>query len=364
MISDDAARNLPKYNFLDPIDLANFAQLDPVLRELVNTRAFQRLAFICFLGAIDYLLIRSPNNAAGNKRHTRFRHSVGVARLAILYSLEKELSFEDQRLVCVAALLHDVGHAPLSHSLEPLFKEVFELEHHRATEDIIAGRAPLGRDVYDVLRRNRIDVERVIHLISGKERGFDGFFGGPINFDTIEGILRSQAYAAPHRNIPSPDVVMKAALQRSTEGDREAVDEFWMYKDQVYRSLINSRSGVLADFACQLFMRNNLEKITIDDYFLTEAQMFRKLGGLYKVLTNSSFRSEVFQHLNTSVFYQKRRFFIDWTADFFERDDMKRYKQSKEENSLILDRERSITRIELNQDLFDDDANRASEAAF
>jgi uncharacterized protein len=364
MMSEDAARNRANYNFFAPIDLTNIAELDPVLLELVKTPAFQRLRSIRFLGAIDYLLVRSPNQARGNIRHTRFQHSVGVARLAMLYSAERELSFENRRLVSVAALLHDVGHAPLSHSLEPLFKEVFELEHHRATEDIVAGRVPLGREVYDVLRRHQVDVERVIHVISGNEMGFDGFFGGPINFDTIEGILRSQSYAAQHRNIPSPDVVMKAALRRSTEADREAVDNFWTYKNQVYQTLINSCSGVLADFACQLFMRKHLEKMTVDDYFLTEPQMFRKLGGLHQVLTNASFRFEICQHLDTSISYKKRRFFIDSTANFFERDDVRRYKQSKEENRLLFHRAHSRQRTELNQDLFDDEGNRASEATF
>jgi HD superfamily phosphohydrolase len=96
---------------------------DPLFAELVATPAFQRLKSIRFLGGIDYLLVRAPNGAKGNIRYTRYQHSLGVARLALLYCEERGLSFSERRMIWVAALLHDVGHAPLSHSLEPVFQE-------------------------------------------------------------------------------------------------------------------------------------------------------------------------------------------------------------------------------------------------
>jgi HD superfamily phosphohydrolase len=363
MISDETAQNRSRYNFSEPMDLRAFADHDRLLLELVETPAFQRLKLIRFLGAIDYLLVPAPNGVKGNIRHTRYQHSLGVARLALLYSVERALSFANGRVVCVAALLHDIGHAPLSHSLEPLFKEIFEIEHHRTTEDIVTGRVPLGREVYETLRRNHVDVDRVIAIIAGNETGYDGFFAGPINFDTIEGILRSQTYAKPNPNIPSPEAIMEAALRRSSERDRAAVDEFWTYKDQVYRYLINSRSGVLADFACQLFMRRHLNKITVNDYFLTETQMFRKLPGLQKLLTNPLFEAEVMRQLDESILYKIRRFFIDPNADFFQRNDVRRYRQIKEDKVLLPRRTDVVKRTELKQDLFDDDGDRSGEAA-
>ena len=142
---------------------------DQLFAELVSTSAFQRLKSIRFLGGIDYCLIRSPNGIKGNIRYTRYQHSLGVVRLAVGYSEMQALSFSDHRLVYVAALLHDIGHAPLSHSLEPVFAEVFGLEHHRATENVISGREPIGRDIYSILRRHGVDVERVIAIIAGKE---------------------------------------------------------------------------------------------------------------------------------------------------------------------------------------------------
>ena len=124
-------RNRPAYDFSDPVNLKGMTGGDPLFAGVVATPAFQRLKSIRFLGGIDYLLVRAPNGVKGNIRYTRYQHSLGVARLALHYCQERGLSSSERRLVYVAALLHDVGHAPLSHSLEPVFDEIFGLEHHR-----------------------------------------------------------------------------------------------------------------------------------------------------------------------------------------------------------------------------------------
>ena len=351
MIEDLAARSRPVYSFLDPMDLSAAADGDPLFLELIATKAFQRLRSIRFLGGIDYLLVRSPNGVSGNVRYTRYQHSLGVARLAVLYCDAMALPFADRRLVYTAALLHDVGHAPLSHSLEPVFKEVFGLAHHQATEDIITGRIPLGVEMYNALRDNNVDIERVIAIVAGQDTGYHGFFAGSINFDTIEGILRARAYT--NANILSPETVTQAALRRSGERDRRTVDEFWSYKEQVYR-LINSPTGVLADFACQSFMRRHLDVMTHDDYFITEGDIFRKLPGLHDLLTSPSFKSEIMRQMDRPIWYTVRRFYIDPSADFFARDDTGRYQQSKERCTLSPHRSRDEEAVGLTRDLFDD----------
>ena len=189
------AHDLQAYDFSKPIDLASWGIEDPFFLEIISTEAVQRLHSIRFLGGIDYVLVQNPNGVWGNTRYTRYQHSLGVARLSLMYSRACKLADYDRRLIFAAALLHDVGHAPLSHSLEPVFKETFGIEHHQATRDIIAGRVSIGRSLSKVLRRYGIDIERVAALISGEDANFHSFFSGPINFDTIEGILRTRALA-------------------------------------------------------------------------------------------------------------------------------------------------------------------------
>lgn len=101
----------------------NYIEIDKDIEKIINSESFQRLKFINQLTAQH--LYPSAN-------HTRFEHSLGVMKLSLLFfnkiqhllqeMLEKEKTefFEDNLHILeihlkYAALLHDIGHAPLSH---------------------------------------------------------------------------------------------------------------------------------------------------------------------------------------------------------------------------------------------------------
>jgi uncharacterized protein len=256
------------------------------------------------------------------------------------------------------------NHLRLLTALEPVFRETFGLDHHIATRMILTGQVPLGREIYRLFRESNVNVDRILEIIFGEEVSHGSFFGGPINFDTIEGILRTQAYANRKPSVTSPEVVLDAALDRATERDRTIVDDFWLYKDQVYRHVINSRSGVLADFACQAFMRRHIGQLTEHDYFATETQIFGKLVGLRRLLRSKTFESEIASLFDRPIAYKARRFFVDAQGDFFRWEDTKRYQQTKNDCNLSPLNLNVEAAAEIEQDLFDDDSHRPSEGAF
>jgi uncharacterized protein len=345
------------YRFSAPLELQKLAQ-DSLFSELVLTKAFQRLASIRFLGGIDYLLVQNPNGAQGNVRYTRLQHSMGVARLALRYSSIFELPTAERRLLVAAALLHDIGHAPLSHSVEPVFRESFGIDHHRTTKEMIFGFAPMGFEIYKILRANLIDPDEVDALISGEDARFHEFFSGPINFDTIEGILRTRTFG----NAPAafdPDVVVEAAISRSSAAHCAVVDRFWHYKDQVYKHLIGSTFGILADYACQIFMRNNLNRFGPEDYLSTEEAFFKKLPGLRDLLTSSRFSAEVSRYAPDVMNVTARRFYVNDSADFFRREDSARYVQIKELRELdVSSRDLEVLTQPVGGDLFNNESDR------
>ena len=116
-----------KYEIRCPVH--GFIQIDDWEREIIEQPAFQRLRRIRQLAWTDLVY--------PGAMHTRFEHSLGVMHTATwLYDsivsksgdlLKEELAYyqqgldRDRRLVRLAALLHDVGHAPFSHSSEELF---------------------------------------------------------------------------------------------------------------------------------------------------------------------------------------------------------------------------------------------------
>ena len=317
------------HDFRGPTDIPAATGNDQLLMELVQTPAFQRLKEIRFLGAIDYRRIPRPNGKPRATRYSRYQHSIGVMELSLLYCRKRRVSFPERRLVCSAALLHDIGHPPLSHSVESVFKEEFGVDHHTATEDIICGRVPLGKEVFAVLRHHGVDVEELIAVVSGEIMRFDGFFHGPINFDTIEGILRSHAYMQHSSTSLHPDRVTDAATGRTNDRDRSLVDAFWMQKDWVYKNIINSHDGVVADLVCRMFLRRSLARIERDTFFDTESRLFQKLPGLRKLLTSRRFEDEAIRMLDEPVHYVARSYHIDQSGDFFARQDDVRYRHSR-----------------------------------
>ena len=101
--------------FKDPVH--NFIYVSEfVIWNLINTKEVQRLRRIRQLGT-TYLTYHGAE-------HSRFSHSLGVYEVArrVLSSFARNeyisLSEEDQLVALSAALLHDVGHGPFSHSLE------------------------------------------------------------------------------------------------------------------------------------------------------------------------------------------------------------------------------------------------------
>jgi HD superfamily phosphohydrolase len=118
---------LEPYEIRDPVH--GFIRLSQIEWEIINQPAFQRLHRIRQLAWTDLVY--------PGAMHTRFEHSLGVMHVAsrlfdalvrrsgdVLksdYSLDDGMLSRQRRIIRMAALLHDVGHGPLSHAAEDAF---------------------------------------------------------------------------------------------------------------------------------------------------------------------------------------------------------------------------------------------------
>ena len=66
-------------------------------------------------------------------RHSRLEHALGVLHRARLAAQVQGMPPEDRRALEVFALLHDVGHGPFSHQVEP----VLPGDHHQRGAQVI-----------------------------------------------------------------------------------------------------------------------------------------------------------------------------------------------------------------------------------
>jgi len=126
----------------DPVH--GFIKLSDVERDLINTAPFQRLRRIKQLAMTNYVY--------PGAEHTRFSHSLGVMQFAA--DIFDTLCAKDEKLIKsaldagtreeldvyrqklrLAALLHDVGHAPFSHASEEILPD--GMSHEQQTLQII-----------------------------------------------------------------------------------------------------------------------------------------------------------------------------------------------------------------------------------
>jgi len=96
----------------DPIH--GFINRRPREQQIIDTRLFQRLRGIKQLALASLVY--------PGALHTRFDHSIGAMHVAGRVAEKLNLAPEEQTVLRLAALLHDVGHGPFSHVSEEVLK--------------------------------------------------------------------------------------------------------------------------------------------------------------------------------------------------------------------------------------------------
>ena len=162
----------------DPIH--NYIRLDPLGRDLLDAPRVQRLRRVHQLGT-GSLVYPGAN-------HTRFEHSLGAYHLAGLASDALGLEDADRRAVQAAALLHDVGHGPFSHTADPLYRDFLGRTHEDVTIEALESRA-----LADVLERHGVAPARVAALVRG-EGPLGTLVSGDLDVDRMDYLVRDSHY--------------------------------------------------------------------------------------------------------------------------------------------------------------------------
>ncbi|PZE19189.1 HD domain-containing protein [Paenibacillus xerothermodurans] len=217
--------------FKDPVHKYIYVQ-DQIIWDLINTKEFQRLRRIRQLGTC-FLTFHGAE-------HSRFSHSLGVYEVTrkIISQFERngyEGWPQQERLLCLcAALLHDVGHGPFSHSIE----NTFGTHHEDWSCRIVLGDTEVNRVLRQVssefaaqvaevicktyhrqivvsLVSSQLDADRMDYLLR------DAYFTG-VNYGTfdLERILRVMRPFQGH-------IVVK-------ESGMHAVEDYLMSRYQMY----------------------------------------------------------------------------------------------------------------------------------
>lgn len=179
----------------DPVH--GFIRADALETALIKSRPVQRLRFIHQLG-FTFLVFPGAE-------HSRFSHVLGAMHLAgRLYDalctkaeaglLTPGSRSPERRLVRAAALLHDVGHAPFSHSAEELFEG--EIDHEDMTRRLLS-----MPEIEEIFRTHGDGIETgdVIRLLHGGGGGatetlLSQVISGELDVDKMDYLLRDSLY--------------------------------------------------------------------------------------------------------------------------------------------------------------------------
>lgn len=190
------------------------------VRQILDTKEFRRLARISQLGLVGLVYPAAI--------HTRFEHSLGVYRLALLFlkQLSRDPRFvevirpEDAEIFIAAALLHDLGHWPFCHPIEDM--RLQSVPEH----ELFANSFLLEGEVADALRSDwHINPRDVVALLSDKPRDprsriLQSMLSGPIDVDKMDYLARDSLHAGvPYgRNFDQGRLLSSLCLNAAVDG--------------------------------------------------------------------------------------------------------------------------------------------------
>ena len=279
-----------------------------VFSDVVLTKEFKRLNNISFMGAIDYTV--NTYGISHNSR-TRAEHSIDVSVIAYHVASKRNYDEDLKNHLSMAGLLHDIGHLPLSHSLEHYFKERFKYGHHEIGEAIIRGEIGTKQSLSKLLKDN-FDVNFILSLLNKEISSTYGgdLFSNSINIDTIDGIFKSSRYLSRIYRFDRLSLAENAFIEY--DSFRE-LDKFWSLKNTVYNDLINTKYGVISDKLGEInfgeYLDRNLDEI---DFFKSEKSWHQ----VHRILFNSfkTLKEKKFCDFNQELTYIDRKYFVDETS--------------------------------------------------
>ncbi|MDX1534794.1 MAG: HD domain-containing protein [Thermoplasmata archaeon] len=174
--------------------------VEGVALDLLSSPELQRLNGIRQLG-LTYLVFPGAN-------HTRLEHVLGAHHVARAIVRALRLEEAEGALISTAALLHDLGHGPFSHTLERILSEATGLDHMEVTKRIIRGEQdsvpdwertalPETPSVAEILDAWDMPRSEVADLVTGRDAA-GGLFafegngaaeGSPYPYQIIHGAL-------------------------------------------------------------------------------------------------------------------------------------------------------------------------------
>lgn len=323
-------RHAIDFDYMNEFDLIywiNDLKTNSKLKEIILSPAFQRLYDISFLGAIDY----SDCSKLPKIERTRAYHSLCVAGIANYITSLRNYKTDLKENIIAAALVHDIGHMPLSHSAEPYIKSHLGYGHHELGENIIDGKISQDKTLFKILNSS-FDINFIKQILNNKINS-DGadLFNNKINIDTIDGIIRCLEYKGMnrHNSYNRLSIARSAFFEVEETKKYQTLDDFWKAKHFVYCNYINTKHGIVSDTLSQIYFQE-IKKPSEEDLISDESHWIKKHKMLFQWLLKykKSCTPDILDNYSINITIRK------YEIKDFEKNIHRRYVDEKKSSSL------------------------------
>ena len=232
-----------------------------MIMELIDTVAFQRLRRIKQLGAASLLFHGAESS--------RFTHSIGVfciARRIFKRLIDVKSSFcENKFALYGAALLHDLGHGPLSHTSEA----IFDHNHEKWSQKLVKNYSPIN----SILKKYDSELPRQIEELFESKQIFSKplktLISSEIDCDRLDYLLRDSYNTGTKYGLVDLERII-SALTFSPDGNIAikpkgviAIEHFLVLRNLMYRTIYNHRINEISSWILEKIIytvKNNYKK--------------------------------------------------------------------------------------------------------
>jgi HD superfamily phosphohydrolase len=216
--------------------------LNRVESRILETPYYQRLRWVRQLGFSFYVFPGAT--------HTRHAHALGVSHVMhrVLHAIGLAVpddkffdvkNFEDKtlfhRMMRLAAMLHDIGTLPFSHTIELAYinnwKEQQRLKppKYTANHEVLGSHIILNTDfeggITRILKEEGIDPQELSKIIAGKSESLvaNQLMHSDIDADRMDYLLRDAYFTGVKLGISDIDFLIKSMTVQKTKGGSQAL---------------------------------------------------------------------------------------------------------------------------------------------
>ena len=287
-------------------NIHGYITLNRVETRILETLYYQRLRWIRQLGFSFYIFPGAT--------HTRHAHALGVAHVMdrILRSLglatTEEKFFDPKahderttfhRMMRLAAMLHDIGTFPFSHSIELAYINFWRNQAQVTKPKYVANHEVLGSHIilntdFDggitrILKEEGIDPVELSRIIAGKSENLlaNQLMHADVDADRMDYLIRDAHHTGVKIGLFDLDFLIRALRLHGTNGHSmlcihedgiNVVDSFLVARYFWYSQIIHEGTGykfdLLAAKICEYFLENKLsysfeqliERVSVNPY--------------------------------------------------------------------------------------------------